>query len=350
MNYQTYVEDFVSYMYTNFSGIKDKQEIEKRYQELIKLYPNYYTICDNNLNFLFIDNFQYTPEFLEFLSNKIDLNFIGGPHLHSPLTYHFYQASLEKKCFFIGQKTDPAQFIEKFEKQFYNYLSFRKWGLESTYIENSYNTRLSINALVLKTLTHIDYAPANWEKTINVLLNEILKLHVQPEVFYINDPVSLSSQFITLMTSLPYSSVEDKKLIFNYFDRCLANKIDWNYKNTKNISLAYEFIDSLVQTMPCREDNNCEDFNKWKEFADFIIYDNILSSGFSFYNEYRKKESLYYYIENFWLRRNSFDEENEYATAFYKELLEKSKIFEERLKLEDCTTPQKNNSKNIRKI
>lgn len=350
MNYQTYVGEFFSYIYNNFSGLEDLVEIKQRYEELIEKYPNFYTICDNNLNFLFIENFVYTPQFLHFLSDKIDLNFIGGENLHSPLTYHFCKKN-NNGAFLITSDTNSLEFLKNFEENFYNYLSFRQFDLEKTYIKDSYGNRSSINADVLSALRHRFYSNADWQRTIDIVLKQIFKFHVQPEEFYINDPVSLSSQFVLLINSLPNNKIEEKTMLFNYLDKCLANKIDWKYKNSKDTYFAYEFIESLVKNIPNSNEHSIHNYKQWKEFTDFIIYDKILASGFSFNSEYKKKESLYYYIENFWLKTILFEEQNEFSKLFYEELLVKAKTVEERHNMANkISDTQKHSIKTLRKI
>lgn len=350
MNYQSYVENFFYYMYKNFSGLKDIQTIEKNYNTLVKDYPNYYLICDNNKNFLFIKDFHYTSELLDFFSKKIDLNFLGSENICTPMVYHFIKTdyTIKDVCLSVGQNT--SVFKKSFDEKFKNYNIFKDYNADSIYTNQSRNEKQCLSVLVLdKIKKSLPDISIDWEKTVEIVFDNYLGLNKYPEQFYLNPNTSLVEGFLNLIIELPMNDLKSKMFLFNYLQMCIGDKIDWNYKAKNNNYLAINFIENMnLNFLNNYNNQQCVDY--WIKFFNFIIFKNILPSQFSFDSIYKDNYSLMQFMENHWSDDNFIKDKGILIfNNYYKSVVTKIKIIQEQQLLGQTCINNCNSNLAIRK-
>lgn len=346
MNYQSYVENFFYYMYKNFSGLRNIQTIEKNYNTLIKDYPNYYLICDNNKNFLFIKDFDYTFEMLDFFSKKVDLNFLGSENICSPMVYHFIKSDYTIKdiCLSVGQ--DSNIFKKVFDKKFKNYNLFKDFNVDSIYSNQQKNEKKCLPVLVLEKIrASLPEVNVDWKKTVEIVFDNYLGLNTCPEQFYLNPNHSMVESFLNLIIELPINDLKSKMLLFNYLQTCIGDKIDWNYKAKNNNYLAINFIEGMNINFINNYDN-IQYVDYWIKFLDFVIFKNIVPSQFSFNSVYKDNYSLMQFMENHWACDNMIKDQGILVfNNYYKGVVNKIKIIQEQQLLGNAFIDTNNVSK-----
>ena len=333
MNYEDYIIKFFNYMYLNFSNVNNNEEILNKYNQLLIDYPNYYTICNNNKNFLFIDGFIYTKNFLNLIEEKDGLNFMGGKDKNSHLTYHFYNEfqtiNVQIKSYLLKNKTNDLDcniFLDKIEQKLINYNIYNMFNITESYI-NTKEEKTNIYNLLLDYLLLNKEKNIDWVITLDIWFNKIYKIKSKEHKEDIKN--NIYKNLINLIIQIPLHKIEDKKDILNFIEKLYPENIDWS-KKIDNEYLGYYFFKTMMDKS-YEIENDPELIEKWKEFFNYVIYEKILKSGFSFYNNYANSEnSLYYFIENFWKNSSGLVAKKEYEI-----LLKNGPVLEEKIKIEN---------------
>ena len=372
MNYTKYFNQFANTFLQLFKNNENMtlEQLERAYESLINEYPHFYVITWNNQNFLFLDNFYYSENLLNFLSKKIDLNFIDSRLEQSALFYHLKKEmdfssvpkSIESKdrVFFILD-TDTNQDIEEKKKiltlQFKNYHNFLKFNVSEYSKSNKYQLQPSYHVShyivdrFKSFIAEVDKDKIDWKRTSDLIWRDIFRLHTFKQSDLYGKSTSTSSQatgrgamlsLLELMIDLPVNnslSIEKKEQLFDIIKTYdSGQKINWSKKINSNY-LAYQLISQLTEIPPHRVEP--QSVEKYYLFLKKIIFDDILSSGFSFHNIYSYHHgecSLYHMIEKYWLPNMSSTSgtvaTNSFERRLKKEIIEHGPVFEERAALE----------------
>lgn len=251
-----------------------EEQMETRWNNLLKEIPHFYFLTRNNCNFLFLEDFYYSPPLLSFLNKKIDLNFLSAPRAQSPLTFHL-EAAIKRssdpevlKTFFnqhknnyqfsdtellrvqaLGQRRDGGDDLFLILKEdtphtigfkqdalrhiFRNFFNFS--GFEQNLDFYKENATWAQQHLITKLLGRIhwhvnaQYKPVaenkiDWIKTFQCVYNDTFKLDQYPTIEWQTsigqeDSVDSPSTFLLEhMASLPWTpaGLANKTLFINY--------------------------------------------------------------------------------------------------------------------------------------
>ncbi len=394
--YKNYWEfdKFFRQLFENNSTMSLSQ-LNSAYERLTLKYPDYYTKTWNNQNFLFLKDFDYSSGFLNFFSKKIELNFLEGNRSKSPLMFSLQEAihyrhnarregvsdknkkemlmlnkAIEEdsgNLFFIF-KTDSDKIInfkiDILNSAFKNYHNFFEYPLSraSYKDENDYNRSENkppplhilgqiiekISSELLSSYSKIKKDDIDWDRTRQEVWNNIFLIDkFKKEDFYYSFNSSVNNQltpilnYLLLIIRLGWSEKIDatlkKKLYNDLKTYCGQTQIDWAHK-IDNEPLAYKIMNALFNPGFFKDGQAQE----YYDFTRHILFDEILSSGFSFhsvFSTHHKVSSYYEMLEENWLKNYEHStsgtvEQRKAIIRLMKEVLSEGPAFEEKIKLE----------------